>query len=93
MAEICRDNIAALVVAITVKPDVIDTRIEVIHVPNMDVLTDIELLFPFMFYAQMYAFYRDFVLGIALDNLCPTDEVNRVVQGVMIFNLLNNMNN
>ncbi|KPA54412.1 sugar isomerase [Photobacterium leiognathi subsp. mandapamensis] len=87
LAEICRDNIAAHVVAITAQADALETQAEVIQVPNMDDVTDIELLFPYMLYAQMYAFHRAVALGNTPDNPCPTGEVNRVVQGVTIHNL------
>lgn len=89
LAEICRDNIAARVVAITAQADEIETRADVIRVPSMEAATDIELLFPYMLYAQMYAFHRALALGNTPDNPCPTGEVNRVVQGVTIHDLSN----
>ena len=89
LAEICRDNIAAQVVAITAQADEIETRADVIRVSSMEAATDIELLFPYMLYAQMYAFHRALALGNTPDNPCPTGEVNRVVQGVTIHDLSN----
>ena len=89
LAEICRDNIAARVVAITAQADEIETRADVIRVPSMEAATDIELLFPYMLYAQMYSFHRAVALGNTPDNPCPTGEVNRVVQGVTIHDLSN----
>ncbi|PSU87315.1 sugar isomerase [Photobacterium kishitanii] len=90
LAEICRDNIAAQVVAITAQADEIETRADVICVPGMEAATDVELLFPYMLYAQMYSFHRALALGNTPDNPCPTGEVNRVVQGVTIHKLHNN---
>ncbi|MEC6823258.1 SIS domain-containing protein [Photobacterium piscicola] len=89
LAEICRDNIAAQVVVITAQADEIETRADVIRVSSMEAATDIELLFPYMLYAQMYAFHRALALGNTPDNPCPTGEVNRVVQGVTIHDLSN----
>lgn len=90
LAEICRDNIASQVVAITAQAIDIETRADVICVPGMEAATDVELLFPYMLYAQMYSFHRALALGNTPDNPCPTGEVNRVVQGVTIHKLHNN---
>ena len=87
LAELCRDNIAARVVAITAQVDEIEASADVIHVPGMETATDVELLFPYMLYAQMYSFHRALALGNTPDNPCPTGEVNRVVQGVTIHYL------
>ncbi|WP_318479355.1 SIS domain-containing protein [Photobacterium leiognathi] len=87
LAELCRDNIAVRVVAITAQADELETRADVIRVEGMENATDVELLFPYMLYAQMYSFHRALALGNTPDNPCPTGEVNRVVQGVTIHYL------
>lgn len=41
-------------------------------------------LFSYVYFAQLFAFYKSLAYGINPDNPCPTGEVNRVVQGVNI---------
>ncbi|PKF56646.1 hypothetical protein CW748_09185 [Alteromonadales bacterium alter-6D02] len=50
-------------------------------------LEDVWLAFPFIVYCQILAFYKSLVLTITPDNPCPSGEVNRVVQGVVIHPL------
>lgn len=89
LKEIRRDNIANYVVAVTAQIDEVVTEGEYILVDNMDSAKDVELLFPYMLIAQLYAFHRSLVLGNTPDNPCPTGEVNRVVQGVTIHKFNN----
>ncbi len=42
------------------------------------------LCFPYIIFAQMLAFEKSLQLGFGPDNPCPSGEVNRVVQGVII---------
>lgn len=86
--ELRRDNSAKRVVAITALNDDRVTAGEYYFVPNMGEATDIELLFPYMLFAQSYAFHRALALGNTPDNPCPSGEVNRVVQGVTIHKLI-----
>ncbi|TNH04090.1 SIS domain-containing protein [Testudinibacter sp. TR-2022] len=46
--------------------------------------TDLALAFPYVVFAQMFSFYRSLLSGHTTDNPCPSGEVNRVVQGVII---------
>lgn len=48
-------------------------------------LDDVARIFPYLVFAQCYAFYSSLQLGYTTDNPCPTGEVNRVVQGVYIY--------
>ncbi len=89
--ELRRDNIAFDVIAIAAQPD---PRIESgthFYVDKMADATDAELLFPYMLFAQSYAFHCSLALGNTPDNPCPTGEVNRVVQGVVIHDLSGNL--
>ncbi|EGR0771282.1 SIS domain-containing protein [Vibrio parahaemolyticus] len=86
LAELRRDKIACKVIAITAQLDEQVISGDYWHVPAMETATDIELLFPYIIFAQIYAFHRALVLGNTPDNPCPTGEVNRVVQGVTIHN-------
>lgn len=47
---------------------------------------DAFLIFNYVLYAQQFAFLKSLALGNTPDNPCPTGEVNRVVQGVNIYN-------
>lgn len=46
---------------------------------------DIYNSFLYIYVAQLFAFYKSLKLDINPDNPCPTGEVNRVVQGVKIY--------
>lgn len=48
-------------------------------------VNDVFNLFSYIYFAQLFAFYKSKSLGINPDNPCPTGEVNRVVQGVIIY--------
>lgn len=51
---------------------------------DLEVCHDVFLMFNYIILAQKYAFYKSLYLDITPDNPCPTGEVNRVVQGVII---------
>ena len=48
-------------------------------------LDEFWIALPYLVYCQMFAFFTALSLGIGADNPCPTGEVNRVVQGVRIY--------
>lgn len=52
-------------------------------------LGDPWLCFPYILFCQMLAFEKSLQLGFGPDNPCPTGEVNRVVQGVVIHQFEN----
>ncbi|MGF1904196.1 SIS domain-containing protein [Aliivibrio salmonicida] len=89
LAELRRDNIAKKVIAITAQVNDVVADDNVIRVPMMENASDVELVFPYMLFAQMYAFHRAITVGNTPDNPCPTGEVNRVVQGVTIHSFNN----
>lgn len=87
LCELRRDNLACQVVAVAAQPD---PRIKDglhFYVNQATELSDIDLLFPYLLFAQTYAFHCSLALGNTPDNPCPTGEVNRVVQGVTIHGL------
>lgn len=80
--ELRRDNIASRVVCLTAQAGVEGE--DVIEVEGFSNAPDYALLFPYIVFAQINSFYSSFSRGITTDNPCPTGEVNRVVQGVII---------
>ena len=46
---------------------------------------DVFNMFSYIYFAQLFAFYKSKSFGINPDNPCPTGEENRVVQGVKIY--------
>ncbi|MFZ7304911.1 SIS domain-containing protein [Avibacterium avium] len=80
--ELRRDNIASRVVCLTAQAGVEGE--DVIEVEGFSNAPDYALLFPYIVFAQVNSFYSSFSRGITTDNPCPTGEVNRVVQGVII---------
>ncbi|WP_346839094.1 SIS domain-containing protein [Microbulbifer sp. SAOS-129_SWC] len=54
---------------------------------SMSELGEAWLALYYIVFAQLLAFYKSLDLGITPDNPCPTGEVNRVVQGVIIYKL------
>ncbi|SEG57033.1 SIS domain-containing protein [Vibrio hangzhouensis] len=84
--ELRQDNIAKRVIAISAQADDIPVDDNHSLVPDMSDASDVQLLFPYITFAQIYAFHSALKLGNTPDNPCPTGEVNRVVQGVNIHN-------
>ncbi len=84
LTELRRDNIAKHVIAIG---ENLESHPENISISNEMGAKDFELLFPYLIYAQIYAFQHSLLLNLTPDNPCPTGEVNRVVQGVTIYEL------
>lgn len=80
--ELCRDGIATRIVCLTAQSGV-EGR-DVVNIAGFADAPDYALLFPYIVFAQINSFYSSFTRGITTDNPCPTGEVNRVVQGVII---------
>ncbi|PSU33717.1 SIS domain-containing protein [Photobacterium lutimaris] len=87
LAELRRDKIANQVLAITAQQDDVVINGDFINIDGMENASDVELIFPYLIIAQIYAFHQSLILGNTPDNPCPTGEVNRVVQGVTIHEL------
>jgi len=84
--ELRSDDIAARVIEISANPRAQALR-DTICVPDMTGVDDIDLLWPFIAVAQLYAFHASRALGLAPDNPNQQGTVNRVVQGVRIHPL------
>jgi tagatose-6-phosphate ketose/aldose isomerase len=85
--ELRRDGRAARVIEVTTRPrnDVVR---DTLHVHGMAEASDIELLWPYVAIAQLYAFHQSRTLGLSPDNPNKEGTVNRVVQGVRLHPLV-----
>ncbi|MFC6276849.1 SIS domain-containing protein [Psittacicella hinzii] len=63
------------------------TEVVALSVPEFAQASDLQLIFPYIVFAQAFALHSSLAYGITPDNPCPTGEVNRVVQGVNIYPL------
>jgi tagatose-6-phosphate ketose/aldose isomerase len=84
--ELRREGRAARVVEVTAR-----VRNEVardsLHVHGMTDAADVDLLWPYVAVAQLYAFHQSRTLGLSPDNPNTEGTVNRVVQGVRLYSL------
>ncbi|NZA24840.1 SIS domain-containing protein [Luteimonas sp. SJ-92] len=82
--ELRRDGRAARVIEVTAQPrQAVDP--DTIAVPGMAGAADVDLLWPFVVVAQLYAFEASRALGLSPDNPNTQGLVNRVVQGVRLY--------
>jgi len=84
--ELRRDGCAGRIVEVTAQPRV-DAGAESIVVPDMTTAADLDLLWPYIAIAQVYAFFTSRAMGVTPDNPNPAGIVNRVVQGVRLHAL------
>lgn len=84
LKELRRDNKAKRVVALTAQTLDELTDENILYIDGFAQQEDYALLFPYIVFAQIYAVYSSLTHDITTDNPCPTGEVNRVVQGVII---------
>jgi len=85
--EVRRDGRAARVIEVTTQPPN-DVARDALLVPGMVDAADVELLWPYIAIAQLYAFHRSRALGLSPDNPNKEGTVNRVVQGVRLYPLV-----
>jgi tagatose-6-phosphate ketose/aldose isomerase len=71
-------------VALTASVDLDQRRSEFFTIEASTTLTDLELLFPYIAFAQIYGFHHSLRLGNRPDNPSASGTVNRVVKGVNI---------
>lgn len=81
--ELRRDNVAARVIEVTTRPRSGATD-DTIFIPGMARADDVDLVWPYVAAAQVFALQASLAHGIAPDNPNPQGVVNRVVQGVRI---------
>ena len=84
--EVRRDGRAGRVIEITTRARHEVTR-DTVLVPGMTDAADVELLWPYVAVAQLYAFHQSRTLGLSPDNPNKEGTVNRVVQGVRLYSL------
>lgn len=84
--ELRRDARAARILEVTAQPRE-PTPPDTLVVPDMAETTDVELLWPYVTVAQVYAFLASRAMGLSPDNPNPDGTVNRVVQGVRLYPL------
>lgn len=87
LAELARDGVAAKVLAISARPDDVPGGVEVIAVPHVAQLDDVDLVVPYVALAQMLAFHASLHRGLSPDSPNAAGTVSRVVQGVTIHAL------
>ncbi len=85
--ELRRDGRAARVIEVTTRPRN-DVARDTLQVPGMAEAADVELLWPYIAIAQLYAFHQSRTLGLSPDNPNKEGTVNRVVQGVRLYPLV-----
>jgi tagatose-6-phosphate ketose/aldose isomerase len=84
--ELRRDGRAARIMEVTARPR--DHARDTLQVPGMAEAHDVELLWPYIAVAQLYAFHQSRSLGFTPDNPNKEGTVNRVVQGVRLYPLV-----
>lgn len=84
--ELRRDGCAARVVEVGARPRAPGAR-DTLAVPGLADAADVDLLWPYIAVAQVYAFLASRALGLSPDNPNRQGTVNRVVQGVRIHPL------
>jgi len=84
LRELRRDGVAAGVLAITGREDEAVSEGEHLLVPNMSTADDAEQMFPYVAWAQLYAFHCSLRMNNSPDNPNAEGTVSRVVRGVTI---------
>lgn len=84
--ELRRDGCAARVIEVGAQPRTPGAR-DTLAVPGLATAADVDLLWPYIAVAQVYAFLASRALGLSPDNPNRQGTVNRVVQGVRIHPL------
>jgi tagatose-6-phosphate ketose/aldose isomerase len=84
--ELRRDGQAARVIEISAQPRA-SADADTLAVHGLEHAPDLDLLWPYIAAAQMYAFLHSRARGVTPDNPNPSGLVNRVVQGVQLYAL------
>lgn len=84
--ELRRDGCAARIVEVSTQPRA-SAGADAIAVRGMGTAADLDLLWPYVAVAQVYALLASRALGVTPDNPNPAGTVNRVVQGVRLYAL------
>lgn len=84
--ELRRDGVAARVIEVTAHPRDAAAA-DTLAVPGLTDAPAIDLLWPYVAAAQVYALFQSLARGVTPDNPNPAGIVNRVVQGVQLYAL------
>lgn len=79
-----------VIVGDNIEEEIVNKADYVFNVENINYSVKNEVLLPLqqIIFGQMLSFLKSVNLGITPDNPCPTGEVNRVVQGVILHELV-----
>ena len=85
-----KKNDKVVIVGDNIEEDILNKADYVFNVENINYTVENEVLLPLqqIIFGQMLSFLKSVNLGITPDNPCPTGEVNRVVQGVILHELV-----
>ena len=85
-----KKNDKVAIVGDNIEEDILNKADYVFNVENINYTVENEVLLPLqqIIFGQMLSFLKSVNLGITPDNPCPTGEVNRVVQGVILHELV-----
>ena len=85
-----KKNDKVVIVGDNIEEDILNKADYVFNVENINYTVENEVLLPLqqIIFEQMLSFLKSVNLGITPDNPCPTGEVNRVVQGVILHELV-----
>lgn len=81
--ELRQDRVAGRVIEVSAQPRA-EAGGDTIAVPLLAEAADVDLLWPYVTVAQMFAFHMSRALGLSPDNPNKQGTVNRVVQGVRL---------
>jgi len=82
--ELVADGQVKKIVAVTAATADEQTRPVFFTIDSLGECTDLELLFPYIVFAQLYAFHHAVIVGNRPDHPSASGTVNRVVKGVTI---------
>ena len=85
-----KKNDKVVIVGDNIEEDILNKADYVFNVENINYTVENEVLLPLqqIIFGQMLSFLKSVNLGITPDNPCPTGEVNRVVKGVILHELV-----
>ena len=85
-----KKNDKVVIVGDNIEEDILNKADYVFNVENINYTVENEVLLPLqqIIFGQMLSFLNSVNIGITPDNPCPTGEVNRVVQGVILHELV-----
>ncbi|MEK4023945.1 MULTISPECIES: SIS domain-containing protein [unclassified Sporosarcina] len=93
LREIASDQSELKIVVLTDKRDAVVEELADWIIPvsseNLELSSDFDLALLYVIFAQVFAMKKSLQLGITPDNPSPEGRINRVVEGVTIYNYIN----